>query len=122
MTDKPVTHKFTITRKNWLRGRRAGLSRLRLPTSEQCCLGFYLESLGTSPEDTHEKAYPSELKNKLPSAAKWLVEEPGLCAGETAEHHLARLNDSQYHASEEIKEGYIKREFASRGIEVTFED
>lgn len=116
MTNKQLV----IDRSRWLRGEGASASRLLRPCDgKMCCLGFYLESCGLTPEVMLDEETPFNVREKIEgSGAEWLLNGISHSGSGMA---LMIANDNMG-KTDVSREGYIKQMFEEHGVDVTFVD
>lgn len=105
--------RVVIDRSRW--GRQALLNS----KNKMCCLGFCAKSAGATDEDMRNKAFPYNLTNWQPVAAKFpgLFNEGGSFRSFAA-NNLAEANDGMINGPE--KEEEIKKLGVSAGIQFVF--
>jgi hypothetical protein len=119
---------FVIDRERWLNGDNPerGRSVLRAESGAMCCLGFYAEACGLTPEQLDDVSDPSDIggagKADVPLEMQWLVRRFG--PGELdwmvpsdACNDLTWTNDMDTVFN---REQAIERLFELRGIKVEF--
>lgn len=114
--------KFTVRRKNWLRGK--GDALLLNENGSMCCLGFLGRACGLKKKDMLELGTPEDVDIEEPDKGTqfpysivdkhdYFMGNTGLC------YEIIDVNDAPNLSSKE-REQKLTKLFAEGGIEVTF--
>lgn len=118
--------KFEVSRARWLRGEGMGKSRLlRESDKKMCCLGFRALATGFTKKEILSQALPRSLFDgtKVSDAWKPFFIEGGGCWGGESDIcvKIVWTNDDPA-LSDDVREEYLKRDFAEAGDEIVFVD
>lgn len=115
---------FNINRKVWGRGERGGFlfETRNLNNGKKqinmCCLGIFGRACGVSVKRLNKIAMPSSIAGRVPKSLRVFIDFDRGLDTDLADT-LAGYNDNQ-NTTDEEKEHYIIRGFASIGIKVKF--
>ncbi len=118
--------KFIIDRNKWLRGEGSTASCLLRPEDgKMCCLGLFLKSLGSSDESLKDLSTPADIDPTNSVVPEWLVcHSPYRPNGIGCPADVSSIMDANDNMdlSEDYREHLVEKFFASKGIEVVFQD
>lgn len=111
-------HELVIDRRVWFRGEGASASRLlRFEDGKRCCVGIYLQSLGTPDNVMCDVMTAKDLQ--VPPEAEWLHFNDKIDHGVDM---LYEINDDTDSPTEACRETKIAEEFAKHDVSVKFVD
>lgn len=107
-----TTKRFTIDRREWLRGEGPRVSFLLRPEdNKRCCVGIYLRASGVSDGELRGRCSVEDVRDTIGSD-HWLIADADT---------LCQINDYRF-SPEAERETKIEAVFARHGVTVRFKD
>lgn len=112
--------KYTVNRKMWARGGRAGYPALRNDAGKQCCLGFVGRQCGIPISHLKNEPLPCNVENHTQRAKwpKWFINQRN--GNNTKDCILAAATNDKKDITDKVREAKLKKLFAKHGDRIVF--